>query len=196
MQTVSFNGTLRENTGKKYNQQLRKQGMVPAVLYGKDLNISFALNPKDIKSLVYTPDFKVAELSLDGKTHKCFIKDMQFHPVTDEIVHIDFLALNEGIPVSVKVPLRTRGASPGVKLGGKLIQQIRKVEIRTLPENLIDEVTVDISNLELGAAVRVRDIDPIEGVDILNIPATPVANVEIPRALKSAAAKEAAETAE
>ena len=195
MQTVSFNGTPRENTGKKYNQQLRKQGLVPAVLYGKDLNVSFALNPKDIKGLVYTPDFKVAELNLDGKTHKCFIKDMQFHPVTDEIVHVDFLALKEGIPVNVKVPLRTRGASPGVKLGGKLIQQIRKIEIRTLPENLVDEVTVDISNLELGAAVRVRDIDPIEGVEVLNIAATPVANVEIPRALKSAAAKEASEEA-
>ena len=195
MQTVSFNGTLRENTGKKYNNQLRKQGMVPAVLYGNDLNVSFALNPKDIKSLVYTPDFKVAELNLDGKTHRCFIKDMQFHPVSDEIVHVDFLALNDGIPVNVKVPLRTRGASPGVKLGGKLIQQIRKIEIRTLPENLVDEVTVDISSLELGAAVRVRDIDPIEGVEVLNIAATPVANVEIPRALKSAAAKEAAEAA-
>ena len=195
MQTVSFNGTLRENTGKKYNNQLRKQGMVPAVLYGNNLNVSFALNPKDIKSLVYTPDFKVAELNLDGKTHRCFIKDMQFHPVSDEIVHVDFLALNDGIPVNVKVPLRTRGASPGVKLGGKLIQQIRKIEIRTLPENLVDEVTVDISSLELGAAVRVRDIDPIEGVEVLNIAATPVANVEIPRALKSAAAKEAAEAA-
>lgn len=196
MQKVSFSGTKRENTGKKHNALLRKEGKVPAVLYGKDLNVSFTINPKDIKGLVYTPDFKLAELDLDGTTHTCFIKDMQFHPVTDEVLHVDFLALNDGIPVNVKVPLRVTGVSPGVKAGGKLIQQIRKIEIRTTPDKLVDEVFVDISNLELGYAVRVRDIEPIEGVSIVNIAATPVANVEIPRALKSAAASEAGEETE
>lgn len=191
MQVVPFNGIKRDTRGKKYNALLKKEGLIPAVLYGKDLNISLSIKPKDIKQLVYTPDFKLAELNLDGDTYKCFIKDMQFHPVTDEVLHVDFLALTDGVPVNVKVPLRTRGASPGVKLGGKLIQQIRKVEIRTLPEQIVDHVVVDISALKLGESVRIRDIDPIDGVAIVNIPATPVAIVEIPRALKSASAKEA-----
>lgn len=190
MQVVSFSGNKRENLGKKHNTQLRKQGLVPAVLYGHGINESFSLKPKDIKGLVYTPDFKLAKLSLEGKDYDCFIKDIQFHPVSDEIVHVDFLSLTEGTPVNVKVPLRTVGVSPGVKLGGKLIQQIRKIDVRTTPDKLIDHVEVDISSLGLGDSVRVRDIKPVEGVEILNIAATPVAMVEIPRALRSASAAE------
>jgi large subunit ribosomal protein L25 len=190
MQVVSFSGNKRENLGKKHNVQLRKQGLVPAVLYGQGISESFSLTPKDIKGLVYTPDFKLANLSLEGKEYNCFIKDIQFHPVTDEILHVDFLSLTDGVPVNVKVPLRTVGVSEGVKLGGKLIQQIRKIDVRTTPDNMIDHVEVDISGLDLGDSVRVRDIKPVAGVEILNIPATPVAMVEIPRALRSASAAE------
>lgn len=189
MQVVTFSGSKRENTGKKPNAQLRKEGLVPAVLYGQGVNETFSLKPKDIKPLVYTPDFKVAKLELDGSTYDCFIKDIQFHPVTDEILHVDFLSLSEGVPVNVKVPLRTYGVSPGVKGGGKLIQQIRKIDVRTTPDKLVDHVSVDITGLELGESVRVRDVDAIEGVEILNIPATPVAIVEVPRALRSASAE-------
>lgn len=189
---VSFSGTAKENAGKKYNNQLRKEGLVPAVIYGRDINKSFSFKPKDIKSLVYTPEFKVAELSLDGETHKCLLKDIQFHPVTDEIVHVDFLALTDGVPVTVKVPITLVGMSPGVKVGGSLISAMRKADIRCLPKDLVDHVTVDISELGLGEAVRVRDIQEQEGITVLNPPATPVANVEVPRALKSAKAQAAA----
>ena len=192
MQTIAFNGTLKESNGKSYNANLRKDGKVPAVLYNKQVNKQFSLDPRDIKHLIYTPDFKLAEITLEGKKYKCIVKNIQWHPVTDEIVHIDFLALIEGEKFNVKVPLRTRGASPGVKLGGKLIQSVRYVDIKTTPEDLVDVVTVDISKMELGGTVRVKDIDPVNGVEVTNIPATPVAIIEIPRALKSAAAKEAA----
>ncbi|MFZ1496100.1 MAG: 50S ribosomal protein L25, partial [Saprospiraceae bacterium] len=116
---------------------------------------------------------------------------VQFHPVTEQLLHIDFLRLVEKTPIKVEVPLRFKGSSPGVKLGGKLIQQIRKIKIKTTPEFLVDELKADISKLDLGQALRVREVTVPQGVEILNNGATPVALIEIPRALKAAAAAEA-----
>ena len=110
------------------------------------------------------------------------------HPVTDSLTHIDFIELVDGTPVKVDIPIRFKGDSPGVKLGGKLLQSIRRVTVKTLPENLVDELFVDISELELGFAVRVRDIEAPDSVQIMNTGATPVAIVEVPRALRSATA--------
>ena len=186
MQTVAIEGTPREAFGKKASRSFRKQGLVPCVAYGGDETIHFTAPSTAFKKLVYTPDFKVAEITIDGKMYRAILKDSQSHPVTDEILHIDFLLLKEGRNLITQVPVRTVGVAPGVKLGGKLAQVTRKVKIKTTPEHLVDQMTIDVSKLDLGKSVRVRDIKPAEGVEVMTSSGIPVATVEIPCALRSA----------
>lgn len=193
MEIVKVEAQARESFGKKYAKQLRNEGLVPAIIYGGNNNTAISVSPKSVKSLVYTPDFKLAEIEVSGDTHKCILKDITFHPLTDEIVHIDFLRLIPETPIKVEIPVDFKGKSPGVKEGGKLIPQMRKVKVKTTPESLIDKVYVDISSLNLGGSVRVRDIDFPEGMEVMTTTATPVAVVEVPRALRSAEAAKVAE---
>ncbi|MCB0586988.1 MAG: 50S ribosomal protein L25 [Phaeodactylibacter sp.] len=189
MEVVAISGQLRTDLGKTATKAVRNGGKIPCVLYGGDEVIHFSTSLKEVRDLIYTPDFKIAEVSIDGQSYKCFVKDIQWHPVTDAIVHLDFLRLIEGVPVKVEVPLHFKGTSPGVKNGGKLIQKLRRVKIRTTPEHLVGELQVDISKLELNQSIRVRDIDRgRENIDVLNSPGVPVASVEVPRALRSATA--------
>ena len=192
MEIVKVEAQARESFGKKHTKVIRKEGLVPAIIYGGNKNTAISVTPKSVKPLVYTPDFKLAEINVNGDSHKCILKDITFHPVSDEIVHIDFLRVIPGTPIKVEIPVDFKGKSPGVKEGGKLIAQMRKVKVKTTPESLVDKVYVDISQLELGGSVRVRDIDFPEGVEIMTTTATPVAIVEVPRALKSAEAAAAA----
>jgi large subunit ribosomal protein L25 len=191
MISVEIQGNVRTGVGKKVTTAERKSGLIPAVMYGGSDVKHFTVTPASVKNLVYTPDFKLAHISIGTETHKAILKQVQFHPVTDQIIHIDFLILRDKTPVKVEVPLRFKGTSPGVKVGGKLIQQVRKVKIKTTPENLVDELNADISSLDLGQSLRVKDIVIPSGVEIINNPSTPVALIEIPRALKAAAAAEA-----
>ncbi len=193
METHVINGTPRASVGTKDAKSNRANGQVPCIIYGGGDNTSFTVNPLEVRELIYTPDFKIVEINVDGSTHKCILKDVQFHPVTDNLLHIDFLRLVDGHPVKLDIPVRCIGVSPGVKVGGKLQQKMRKVRIKTLPENIVDHLTVDISSLELGQSVRVRDINVADNIQIMNPLANPVASVEIPRALRSAAAKAANE---
>lgn len=161
---------------------------MPAVLYksGGGGSTQFALNQADLRPLVFTSKFKMAEISLNGQTHKCIVKDIQFHPVTEQVLHIDFLELVPGVKFKASVPLRFAGTAPGVKAGGKFIPTIRQINILTTPEKAVDEVIADISTMELGSTIRVRDIATQEGVEITNNGAVPIALIEIPRALKGA----------
>ncbi len=193
MQTVAVNGSARTALGKKSAKSARREGAIPCVMYGGNENIHFTTTLKDVKSLIFTPEFKVAEVNVDGATHRCIVKDVQYHPVKDTIRHIDFLKLIDGRPVQLELPVRFVGTSPGVKGGGSLIQNLRRVKVKTTPEKMIDVLTLDISELQLGFSIRIRDIQPEEGVEIINPPGTPVASVEVPRALRSAEAGAAAE---
>lgn len=190
MEILNVPALKRAETGKQSNKIVRNSGRIPGVLYGGNSNTNFSVVLSDVKKMIYTPDFKVANLDIEGETCKAIIKDLQFHPVTDALLHIDFLRVIDGKPIKVEVPVRTKGVSPGVKAGGKLITQMRRVGIKSLPENMVSEVFVDISKLELGQSVRVRDLIIGEGVEVTTEGATPVAMIEIPRALKSAAAAE------
>ncbi len=191
MQTVSIQGTLRAQVGKSATKVVRAQEEIPCVLYGTGENIHFTTNWNEVRHLIYTPDFKTAELIVNGATYKAILKDVQFHPATEKILHIDFLKLTPGHSINVSVPLRLHGSSPGVKSGGRLVQSVRKIKVKCLPEQLVDEVVLDISNLDLGQTVRVRDIQAQAGIDIMMTSSIPVAMVEIPRALKQAATAEA-----
>lgn len=188
MKKVSLEGQERKVMSKSATKALRREGMVPAVVYGGDEVFHIALSAKEVRPLIYTADFKTAELNVDGKTFRCILKDKQFHPVTDEIIHLDFLRLTEGANVRVEVPIRFTGSAPGVKVGGKLQQNMRRVKVKTTPENMVYEMTADVSTMELGQSIRVRDIKPVDGVEIMNSPSIPIATIEIPRALRSAAA--------
>ena len=193
MEAVAFTGQIRTELGKKGTKAIRKEGKTPCVLYGGDQIIHFSIDVKDVKTLVYTPDFKLAEISIDGATYKCILKEIQFHPVTEEIRHIDFVELVDGQKVNVEIPIRFKGSSPGEKVGGKLYQKLRRVKVKTTPDYLIDELLVDVSTLQMGQSVRVKDIEVDDNLEILSSMNIPVASVEVPRALRSAKAGEEAE---
>lgn len=186
MEIIALQGHRKEGSGKESARKVRNNGQVPAIMYksGGGEAIAFTLNAPDLRDLIYTPKFKMAAITLDGKTHKAIVKDIQFHPVTDAVMHIDFLELVPGVKFKATVPIRFVGQAPGVKAGGKFLAQIRQVRILTTPEAAVDEVTADISALELGSTLRVRDIATKEGVVISNAPAVPIAIIEIPRALR------------
>ncbi|MEM1323329.1 MAG: 50S ribosomal protein L25/general stress protein Ctc [Bacteroidota bacterium] len=188
MESIAINGTARAAIGKKATKAIRKAGLVPCVIYGGENNVHFTAPVNEFRHLVYTPDFKLAEITVDGNSYKCILKDLQFHPVTDDLMHLDFLLLVDGHSINLELPVRFRGTAPGTKEGGKLMQKLRRVKIKTTPEHLVDELLVDISSLELGQSIRVRDIEHNEGIEIVSAGGTPVGSVEVPRALRSATA--------
>jgi large subunit ribosomal protein L25 len=194
METIAITGQARTDLGKKPSKDLRNDGRIPCVLYGGQDVVHFSVTLKDVKNLIYTPDFRVANLTVEGHTYRCIVKDYQLHPLTSQLTHIDFLSLVEGQKVKLEVPIRTKGASPGVKLGGKLLQKLRRVKVKTWPDKMVTELFVDISSLELGQSLRVRDVIVPDGIELLSSPSIPVVSIEIPRALRSAAAAEAKDT--
>ena len=190
METYPFQVEARDSSVNA--KQIRKSGKIPAVLYGPDINESFTVTHNEVKKLIFTPDFRIGEVEVGGGKHQCIVKDIQWHPVTDEIIHIDFLALKDGTKVKVEIPVKFKGVSPGIKSGGALVQTMRRVKVKLDPKDLIDELFIDISELELGDAVRVRDIELPDNIELMVNDAVPVATVEVPRALRSATAEEEA----
>jgi large subunit ribosomal protein L25 len=186
MESIAIQGHRKEGSGKEAARKVRRVGQVPAVMYksGGGEAIQFSVDPDDFRHLIYTPQFKMAEVSFNGTTHKCILKDVQFHPVSDAVIHLDFLELVPGVKFKATVPVRYVGQAPGVKAGGKFLAKMRSVHVLTVPESIIDEVTADISGMELGGTIRVRDIKVPEGVEITNNGAVPIASIEIPRALR------------
>ncbi len=186
MQTHSINGELRSAIGKKSSATLRKENLVPAVIYGGEKNIHFQAHKREFKHLVYSPDFKIAEINIDGAPTKCILKDIQFHPVTDELVHVDFQEMVPAKKMILELPIRFKGESPGVIGGGKLQQLMRRIKVKVSPEDIVDVLYIDISTLELNMSARVSELEINDGIQIMLPGATPVAIVETPRALKSA----------
>ena len=186
MEIVAIQGHRKEASGKVETKKIRRNGLVPAVMYksGGGEAIQFNLNAPEVRDLVYTSKFKMVEITLNGEVHKAILKDIQFHPVNEQVLHLDFLLLVPGVKFKANVPVRYTGVAKGVKEGGKFIPRMRTVTILTTPEKAVDEVTADITTMELGSTLRVRDIKVQDGVDILNTAAVPIASIEIPRALR------------
>lgn len=186
MDIVAIDAQQRDVSAKKSAMTLlRKEGNVPCVLYSKTKVKHLSVSKKSLKSLIYTPAFKLAEITSPDGVDKCILKDAQFDPVSDEILHVDFQILEKGSRVNVEIPVKFKGDSPGVIEGGILYPNLRKIKVKSAPEDLVDIIEMDISNLQLGGAVRVRDIAVPDGIEIMNNPGIPVATVETPRALKS-----------
>ena len=187
MNTFELSGVVRTDTGKKATKADRVNGRIPCVIYGRNGAEHFTVAPSNVRRLIFTPSFNVVKLDINGKKSEAILKEVQYHPTTEEILHIDFIKLEDGYQVKADIPLRTKGVSPGVKAGGRLVQSVRTIKVKATPEKLVPELYVDISGLELGASIRVRDIQVPEGINIMTTAAVPVAIVEIPRALRSAA---------
>jgi large subunit ribosomal protein L25 len=159
MQAITIKGTKRESVGKKSTKALRNAEQVPCVIYGKGNTLHFAAPEKSFKKLVYTPNVYTAEIELeDGEKINAILQDIQFHPVTDKILHIDFYQLFPDKEVTMTIPVRLTGTAPGIIKGGALRFTNRKLKIKALPANLPDEIIADVSGLDIGDKLYVRDL--------------------------------------
>ncbi|HUH19277.1 50S ribosomal protein L25/general stress protein Ctc [Albibacterium sp.] len=185
MKSIAISGSLRENVGKRDAKELRYEGKVPAVLYGGKKQYHFAVSAADLKSLVYTPDVHFVDLDLDGQKFKAIIQEMQFHPLNDLIRHIDFLELDDKKEVVMNIPVSLTGTSPGVRSGGKLIQKLRKLRVKALPNDIPQEIEVSLNALEVGKSVRVEEIK-LSKAKVLNNGDDTIVSVGMSRALRQA----------
>lgn len=169
MKKVSLSGSLRESVGKKDAKSLRKQGLVPCVIYGGDEQFHFSLKKLELEKLVYTPEVFQIEITVGDKTFNTILKDIQFHPVSDAIFHVDFLELFADKTVKVGIPLRLNGTAMGVRNGGKLNVQFRKLDIVGFPKDFPEAIVVDIEKLRIGQSIRVGEVD-VPNCKVLNDP--------------------------
>lgn len=193
MKSITINGSERESVGKAATRTARNAGMVPCVLYGGEQPVHFTAEESAFKGLVYTPNVHTVVIDLNGKTYNAILQDIQFHPVSDKILHIDFYQLNAEKEITMEVPVKIVGNSKGVMAGGVLRLNQRKLKVRALPANLPDFVEADITELEMGNKLYVTKL-PTENFKLLHPDNTVVAQVRISRAAMKAA-QEAAKAA-
>ncbi|MBK6634011.1 MAG: 50S ribosomal protein L25 [Chitinophagaceae bacterium] len=183
MKSITIEGQLRTESGKKATRQLRSQKMVPGVIYGGSQEINFYAPATAFKDIVYTPEFMLANVIIGGNSYRCILKDLQFHKVSDLLLHVDFLELVDNKKVIATLPLNFIGVPAGVKAGGKLVLKMKSVKVKTLPKYLKEHIDVNIEKLELNENIRVQDI-PAENMEVLNSPRIPIASVTLTRQLK------------
>lgn len=192
MKTISLTGTSREITKKSAIKALRKEGFVPCNFYGQDVkNIHFTLTERDLQQILNTPNSYIINLNIDGTEYKSIFHAAQFHPLTDEPIHIDFLSVSDKRPVVINIPVAITGNSEGVREGGKLILTNRKVKVSANIDKLPDNIVLDISKLKIGQAIYAGDID-LEGVNLVTPKNTIICAVKMTRAAIGAAAAAAA----
>ena len=202
MKTIEIKGTYRTELGKKSTKEVRKAGSVPCVIYGKEKNIHFFTPEINFKNLVYTPEAHLVNLNIEGQEYRAVLKDMQFHPVKDNILHADFIQILPDKPVVINIPIKVFGDSVGVIAGGKLSIKKRNLKVKGLADNLPEVLMVDITDLKIHDTVKVGDLsyDKIELLDpkkalILSIATSRVAQKEEVAEPGAAAAPAATETA-
>ena len=193
MKSITIEGQLRTESGKKATRQLRSQNLVPGVIYGGKAEVNFAALASAFKPIVYTSEFMLANVNVGGKTYSCILKDLQFDKVTDALTHVDFLELVDDKKVIATLPLKYVGTPAGVKAGGKLVTKMKAIKVKTYPKYLKESIEVDLSNLQLNENLRVENIKT-ENMEVMNSPRIPIASVAMTRQLKQeeAAAPKAA----
>jgi len=185
MKTIAISGSPRENVGKRDAKELRYEGKVPAVLYGGKEQAHFAVVITELKDAIYTPEANFIEITLGTQKIKAIIKELQFHPLTDLLLHVDFLQLFDDKEILMEIPVKLTGTSPGVKMGGKMVQKLRKLRVRAFPKDMPQAVEVSITKLEVGNLFRVRDLAK-GNYAITNTPEDTIVSVGMSRALKQA----------
>jgi large subunit ribosomal protein L25 len=194
MKTIEIKGTFRTELGKKSSKELRKAGNVPCVIYGKEKNIHFYTHENNFKNLVYTPAAHLVQLNIEDKEYKAVLKDMQFHPVKDNILHADFIELLAHKPVIINIPIKVSGDSVGVIAGGKLSIKRRNLKVKGLAENLPEVLPIDITNLKIHEGVKVGDLT-YDKIELLDPKKSMVLTIATSRVAQKSDEEVAAETA-
>ena len=194
MKTLEINGTFRTELGKKSSKQIRKTGNVPCVIYGKEKNIHFHVHENSFKDLVYSPEAHLVQLNIEGKKYKVVLKDMQFHPVKDNILHADFIEIFDHKPVTINIPIKVSGDSVGVIAGGKLSIKRRTLKVKGLAENLPEHLDIDITNLKIHEGLRVMDLS-YDKIELLDAKKSMVLTIATSRVAAKTEEEVAAETA-
>ena len=185
MKTIELKGTIRKDTGKKYSRQLRKEEKVPCVMYGGKENIHFSMPELSFKDIVYTPHVYLLKFEIEGNNHDAVIREIQFHPVTDKIIHADFKEYYPDQPVIINLPVKIVGESVGLKAGGKLRLRRRILKARGLAKYFPERLELDITDLDIGNTIRIEDIK-IEGLEFLEYPGAMIISVVSARVISKA----------
>ncbi|MBQ1909203.1 MAG: 50S ribosomal protein L25/general stress protein Ctc [Bacteroidaceae bacterium] len=195
MKTIDVKGTARVANGKKGAKDVRRQGGVPCNLYGEakgenglPVAQSFTATQEELRKLVYTPDIFSVNLNIDGKECKAVMKELQFHPVTDRLLHVDFYEITETKPIVMEVPIKLNGLAEGVRAGGKLAASVRKLKVRAPYTQIPERLDIDVTNLGLGKTIKVGELS-FEGLELVTSPSVVVCQVKMTRSAMSAAAK-------
>jgi large subunit ribosomal protein L25 len=186
MKTIRIIGEARTDLGTTATRRLREEGKIPCILYGGKDHIAFSAYAGDFKNVVYTPNTYFVQIEVGGKKYKSILRDIQFHPVNDDVIHLDFLQVFDDKPVSIPIPVKIEGNSPGVRAGGKLLVKNKKLRVKGLIGNMPDFIVINIDKLELGKSIKVSEIDA-NGLELLDAPANAVVSVLTTRATKQAA---------
>lgn len=187
MKTFDLNGSARTDFGKKAAKTIRAAKNVPCVLYGGESNVNFTVAAADLRKLIYTPEVYLVNLTIDGKASKAIIKEIQFHPVSEDVLHMDFLEVTENKPVAIEIPVQLTGLAEGVKAGGKLNLEMRKLRVKGIYTNIPERIVLDVTSLALGKKIQVCDV-VLDNLEVLNANNAVVAQVKMTRAARGAAA--------
>ncbi|NDW18869.1 50S ribosomal protein L25/general stress protein Ctc [Dysgonomonas sp. 216] len=192
MKSFELNGSARTILGKKGAKAARKENLIPAVLYGGESTEAkhFSVSESSVRNLIYTPEIYLVNLSVDGQVVTAILKDIQFHPVTDNILHIDFLQVFDNKPIVIEVPVVLEGLAEGVKAGGKLSLDTRKLKVRAMYKDIPEKLHVNIEHLALGKSIQVGELS-FDGLELLNAKNSVVCRVQLTRAARGLAAKNA-----
>jgi large subunit ribosomal protein L25 len=188
MKSIEISAKLREKVGKKESNKLRKSDMIPCVLYGTEKNIHFSAEASQFRHLIYTSNVTYAKINIDGQEHKAIVQDIQFHPVSDKIIHVDFLNIYDDKPITVSVPVRLEGFAKGVQEGGKLYQDVRRLRVKGLLKDFIEEIVIDVTPLVIGKSVKVSDLK-YKNLEVVEPANKNVASVKVTRVVKEAEAE-------
>lgn len=186
MQVFELKGEVRTDLGKKATNALRAENKVPCVLYGGQENVHFSVVEKDLQKLLYTPIVYTVNLNVSGQTYEAVMREIQFHPVSDRVLHIDFYQIAEDKPVVMEVPVKLQGFAAGVQAGGKLSLVVRKLKVKAIPANLPGEIVLDVTDLGLGKSIKVKDLS-FDNFEIMNAKEVVVAQIKLTRAARAAA---------
>ena len=183
MKTVEIIGYKRANLGKTESKKLRDKSFVPCVVYGGKEQIHFSAPMILFRDVVYTPEARFIKLNIEGEIIKAILQDIQFHPVSEVILHADFLELFDDKPIKMSIPVITQGIAPGIQSGGKLIMKMPRLMIKSLPQDMPESIDVDISKLELSKTIKVGDLAP-QKYEVLTNPMVSICSVNVPRVMK------------
>ena len=194
MREFSINGSVRANLGKKATKEVRKNGLVPCVMYGekRDENglpvaTHFVVNEKEINKIYFTPHVYLVNINIDGVEHKAIVKEVQCHPVKDNVLHVDFYEVVANRPIVVGVPIAPKGLAEGVRVGGKLMAMIRKINVKATYDLIPEKLDIDVTNLGLGKSIKVGDLS-FEGLELVTPKEVIVCTVKMTRAAMGALA--------